>query len=87
VWGILKAHDVMADFKKHSYKHHPAIASQLVKFPAVNTSFELLEKMTAKVAVLETEIAELKKSSLGATKASAIASNSADSFKKLGETL
>jgi hypothetical protein len=53
----------------------------------VNTSFELLEKMTAKVAVLETEIAELKKSSSGVTKASATASNNADLFKKLGEKL
>jgi hypothetical protein len=46
VWGVLKAHDVMAAFKKHGYKHHPAIASELVKFLAVNTSFVLLEKIT-----------------------------------------
>jgi hypothetical protein len=45
----------MADFKKHGYKHHPAIASELVKFLVINTSFELLEKMTTKVAVLELE--------------------------------
>jgi hypothetical protein len=60
IWGVLKAHDVMADFKKHGYKHHPAIASELVKFLAVNTSFELLEKMTAKVSVLELDVSELK---------------------------
>jgi hypothetical protein len=43
VWGVLKAHDVMADFKKHGFKHHPAITSKLVKFLAVNTSFEIIE--------------------------------------------
>jgi hypothetical protein len=53
VWGVLKAHDVMANFKKHGYKHHPAIASKLVKFLAVNMSFELLEKMTTKVGIME----------------------------------
>jgi hypothetical protein len=87
VWGVLKAHDVMADFKKHGYKHHPVIASELVKFLAVNTSFELLEKMTTKVAVLESEISELKKANAGALKASNTASNNADLFKKQGEVL
>jgi hypothetical protein len=77
----------MADFKKHGYKHHPAIASELVKFLAVNTSFEVLEKMTTKVAVLETEISDLKKAAAGALKASNTASNNADVSKKLGETL
>jgi hypothetical protein len=61
LWGVLKAHDVMAGFKNHGYKHHPAIASKLVKFLAVNTSFEVLEKMTTKLAVMEVGISELKK--------------------------
>ena len=87
IWGVLKAHDVMADFKKHGYKHHPAIASELVKFLAVNTSFELLEKMSGKVTVMEAEISELKKAAAGALKALNTASNNADVFKKLGKTL
>jgi hypothetical protein len=81
IWGVLKAHDVMADFKKHGYKHHPAIASELVKFLAVNTSFELLEKMTAKVSVLESDVSELKKVAAGAVKAASTAGNSADALK------
>jgi hypothetical protein len=87
IWGVLKAHDVMADFKKHGYKHHPAIASELVKFLAVNTSFELLERMTAKVAVLESDVSELKKVASGAVKAASTAGNSADSFKLLSAGL
>jgi hypothetical protein len=48
VWGVLKEHDVMADFKKHGSKHHPTIASEMVKFSAVNTSFELLRSWNPK---------------------------------------
>lgn len=77
----------MADFKKHGYKHHPAIASELVKFLAVNTSFELLERMTAKVAVLESDVSELKKVASGAVKAASTAGNSADAFKLLSAGL
>lgn len=55
--GILKAHDFMTNFKKHGYKHHPAIVSELVKFLAVNTSFDQLEKMmTNEVATMEFKI-------------------------------
>jgi hypothetical protein len=81
IWEVLKAHDVMADFKKHGYKHHPAIASELVKFLAVNTSFELLEKMTTKVSVLESDVSELKKVAAGAVKAASTAGNGADALK------
>jgi hypothetical protein len=37
---VLKVPDVLADFKKHRYKHHPTIASELLKFLAVNTSLD-----------------------------------------------
>jgi hypothetical protein len=53
----------------------------------VNTSFEVLEKMTGKVATLESEILELKKTAAGALKAANMASNTADGFKKLGKML
>jgi hypothetical protein len=81
VWGVLKAHDVMADFKKHGFKHHPAIASELVKFLAVNTSFEIIERLESKVITMEKDIAELKKAAAGAVKAAGTAGNTADSFK------
>jgi hypothetical protein len=87
VWGILKAHEIMADFKKHGYRHHPSIASELVKCLAVNTSFELLRKMMTKAATMESEILDLKRAGTGATKASPTTSNKADSLKKLVEIL
>jgi hypothetical protein len=81
VWGVLKAHDVMANFKKHGFKHHPAIASELVKFLAVNTSFEIIERLETKVTTMEKDIAELKKAVAGAVKLAGTASNTGDSFK------
>jgi hypothetical protein len=43
--------------------------------------------MTTKVGVLESYVLELKKAAAGAVKAANTVGNSADSFKKLGETL
>jgi hypothetical protein len=79
VWGVLKAHDATADFKKHGFKHHPAIASELVKFLAVNTSFEIIERLETKVTTMEKDIAELKKSVAGAVKSAGTVSNTGDS--------
>jgi hypothetical protein len=87
IWGVLKAHDIMADFKKHGYKHHPAIASELVKFLTINTSFELLKQMSLKVTTMERGISELKKSMAGALKVANTASNTSNLNKKSGNAL
>jgi hypothetical protein len=73
IWGFLKAHDAMADL---------AIALELVKFLAVNTSFELLEKMTTKVSVLESDVSELKKAAAGAIKAANTVGNRAQMLSR-----
>ncbi len=54
---------------------------------AVDTSFVFLEKRTAKVAVFETDVSELKKVASGAVKAASTAGNSAGSFKLLSAGL
>jgi hypothetical protein len=81
VWGVLKAHDVMSAFKKHGFKHHPAVASELVKFLAVNTSFEIIERLDQKVLTMDKELNELKKSVAGALKTAGTVGNSNDAFK------
>jgi hypothetical protein len=81
LWGVLKAHDAMADFKKHGYKHHSVITSELVKLLAVNTSYKIIKHLETKVTKMEEDIAELKKLVAGAVKAAGMASNTADSFK------
>jgi hypothetical protein len=81
VWRVLKAHDTMADFKKHGFKHHPVTASELVKFLAINTSFKIIEHLETKVTNMDKDITELKKVVARAVKATGMASNTADSFK------
>ena len=81
-WSVLKSHDVMTDYKWLSFKNHPTIATELVKFLAINTSFEAIEKVTTKAAYLELEVVEFKKQLAAANKAASLASNRADECKK-----
>jgi hypothetical protein len=71
----------MADFKKHGFKHHPAIALELVKFLAVNTSCEIIERLKVKVRTMEKDIAKLKKVMAGSVKLAGLAGNTVDSLK------
>lgn len=87
VWAVLKSHDTMTQYKRLNFKNHPSISTELVKFLAINTSFEAIEKLTAKVCVLECEAAETKKLLGAATKASSSAANKADEVKKLSDSL
>jgi hypothetical protein len=56
-WAVLKSHDVMISFKSLSFKNHPLIATKLVKFLAVNTSFESIDQLVSKTCSLEAEVA------------------------------
>jgi hypothetical protein len=78
VWAVLKAHDVMAEYKRLSFKNHPSVATELVKFLAINTSFESIEKLVTQTKALEAEVSELKKQVSAAVKSSASSSNKAD---------
>jgi hypothetical protein len=80
-WAVLKSHDVMADYKRLNFKNHPSIATELVKFLAINTSFEAIDKVTAKAAWLEIEVLDFKKQLAAASKAASTASNKSDELK------
>jgi hypothetical protein len=43
VWAVLRSHDIMPRYKRHNYKDDPTVSSELIKFLAVNTSFEALD--------------------------------------------
>lgn len=75
----------MTSYKRLDFKNHPSIATELVKFLAINASFEAIEKVINKVAVLELKVADFKKQLAAAVKAaaSASASNKADECKTL----
>jgi hypothetical protein len=81
-WAVLKSHDVMTSFKQLNFKNHPSIATKLVKFLAINTSFEAIEKLTTKTTYLEAEIVNFKKQLGAAVKATGSAANKADKAKK-----
>ncbi len=81
-WAVLKSHDVMTSYKRLNFKNHPSIATELVKFLAINTSFEAIERVTSKVADLEKEAVEYKKQIAAAVKSAASAANKADEAKK-----
>jgi hypothetical protein len=87
IWSVLKAHDVMARHKRHNYKDDPTVSSELVKFLAVNTGYEVLDGLIAKMSSMEAEVASLKKEVVAATKASASSSNKSDEGKKAQDLL
>jgi hypothetical protein len=82
VWAVLKAHDVMADYKRLSFKNHPSVATELVKFLAINTSFESIEKLVTQTKDLEAAVSELKRQVVAAVKKSDSSANKADEVKK-----
>jgi hypothetical protein len=86
-WAVLKSHDVMASYKRLNFKNHPSIATELVKFLAINTSFEAIEKLTTKTTVLDMEVADMKKKVNEAVKAATTAANKADEGKRLLDLL
>jgi hypothetical protein len=87
VWAVLKAHDVMAEYKRLSFKNHPSVATELVKFLAINTSFEAIKKLVTKAVVLEAEVASMKKEVSSSVKAAASAANKADEAKTQSDSL
>jgi hypothetical protein len=47
--------------KKENFKDHPSIATKLVKFLAISTSFKAIKKLTIKAVHLESKIFDFKK--------------------------
>jgi hypothetical protein len=87
VWAVFKAHNVMAEYKRLSFKNHPLVATELVKFLAINTSFEATKKLVTKSIVLEAEVASMKKEVASASKSAVSAANKADEAKHQRDSL
>jgi hypothetical protein len=86
-WSVLKSHDVMASYKRLNFKNHPSIATKLVKFLAIKTTLEAIERLTSKTTVLELEIADFKKKLNKAVKTAASAANKSDEAKRQSNLL
>jgi hypothetical protein len=87
VWSVLKCHDIMARYKRHSYKDDPTVGSELVKFLAVNSGFEVLDSLKVDMAAVKVDLATVKKDVNAAIKASGAAANKADEGKKVQDAL
>jgi hypothetical protein len=87
LWSVLKSHDVMNEYKCLNFKNHPSIATELVKFLAINTSFEAIEKLTVKMGATEAKLNDSKKQVAAAVKSASLSANKADEVKKLCKAL
>ncbi len=87
VWSVLKCHDIMARYKRHNYKDDPTVGSELVKFLAVTSGYEVLDSLKVDMTTAKAELAIIKKYTNAAIKAAGAASNKADEGKKVQDAL
>jgi hypothetical protein len=87
MWVVLKSHDIMARYRRHNYKDDPTVSSELIKFLAVNTGFEVLGVLSNHMTSTLADVAALKKEVAAANKAASSAANKLDETKKLYDQL
>ena len=58
----------MVEVTKIGFRDSPIVASELVKFLALNTGFDALEILTSSNDKLKAEVSELKKNAISASK-------------------
>ena len=86
-WSTLKTLDIMAEITTLGFRDSPIVASELVKFLALNTGFEVVESLIKSNTTLKTEVIELKKIVAGNTKTIGTAANKVDILKSTVEAL
>jgi hypothetical protein len=86
-WSVFKSHDIMARYKRNAYKDDPTVASELVKFLAINTGIEAIDRVVTKVEVMEGEVTTAKREATTASRAASTASNKVDELKKVVDAL
>ena len=77
----------MVEVTKIGFRDSPIVASELVKFLALNTGFDALETLTSSNDKLKAEVAELKKNAMAHTKAAQTNANKLNEQKSLIENL
>ena len=80
-WSTLKTLDIMAEMTNLGFRDSPIVASELVKFLALNTGFDAIETLMKSNTTLKAEVAALTKAVAGNTKTIATAANKVDNFK------
>jgi hypothetical protein len=86
-WATIRSLDIGLRFKRTGFGNLHIVSSELVKFLLVNTGYESISTLELKVSTLETQNAELLKTSKNAEKSAIASSNKSDELKKLCDTL
>eukprot|EP00978_Attheya_sp_CCMP212_P040923 scaffold228613_cov29-Attheya_sp.AAC.1 len=77
----------MAGIKANQYQNDPVVSSELVKFLAINTSFEVIDSLQKTVSELETKLSAASKLIHITDKAAQSASNKSDEMKRVCDAL
>ena len=87
LWSTVQSLDIGLRIRKDKFANSPLVAGELVKFLAVNTGFESIERLTDKVSRMTDKIEEAVKVSKAAEKAAQTASNKSDKMKRSLESM
>ena len=86
-WATLQSLDRMSEMVNLGFRDSPIVASELVKFLALNTGFDALDTLVTSNTTLKAEVATLSKAVAGNTKSVATAANLVDNLKKQYEAI
>jgi hypothetical protein len=86
-WASLQSIDIASRIKNNNYKNDPLVSSELVKFLAINTGFESIEKLQREVSELKEKVFTSSKAASVAEKGANAAGNKADENKKVIDSL
>jgi hypothetical protein len=86
-WATIRSLDIGLGFKRTGFENLHIVSSELVKFLLVNTGYESISSLEAKVCMLEGSNSDLQKTARNSEKSAVTASNKAGELKKLCESL
>ena len=56
MWASFKTHDISKEYPEFKFENHPAILSEFIRFLAMNSGFEEVERLTDQVDTLKTKL-------------------------------
>ena len=69
LWAVCRSHDVMARYKRFSFKNDPSVAAEYVKFLITHSGNDNIDKLTKSVKDLTDELAKVSRTANTATTA------------------
>ena len=87
IWGSMKTHQVMEEYRKFHFKNHPSMSSEHIKFIATNMGLESITRLETRCDAMEKEVKAMSKSVQEALNASKTATNKITDFLKKQEAM